>query len=110
MRKKDDKIYDIGEKTIIKLLPIIQSAKFILWNGPMGNIEEDNFDKGTKIIAQAIANSNAKTIVGGGDTVAVINEMGIIDKFTFVSTAGGAMLEFLATGTLPGIEAILKTD
>ena len=110
VRKKDDKIYDIGEKTIIKLLPIIQSAKFILWNGPMGNIEEDNFDKGTKIIAQAIANSNAKTIVGGGDTVAVINEMGIIDKFTFVSTAGGAMLEFLATGTLPGIEAILKTD
>ena len=102
VRKKDGKNYDIGEKTIIKLLPLIQSAKFILWNGPMGNIEEDDFDKGTKIVANAIANSNAKTIIGGGDTVAVINEMGILNKFTFVSTAGGVMLEFLATGTLPG--------
>ena len=75
----------------------------------MGNIEEGDFDKGTKIVAKAIANSNAKTIVGGGDTVAVINKMGILDKFTFVSTAGGAMLEFLANGTLPGIEAIIKS-
>ena len=107
VRKKDDKIYDIGEKTIIKLLPFIQSAKFILWNGPMGNIEEGDFDKGTKIIAEAVAKSKAKTVVGGGDTVAVINEMGLLDKFSFVSTAGGAMLEFLATGTLPGIEAIM---
>jgi len=74
----------------------------------MGNIEEDDFDKGTKIIAEAIASSKAKTIAGGGDTVAVINEMRILDKFSFVSTAGGAMLEFLASGTLPGIEAILK--
>lgn len=108
VRRKDGKIYDIGEKTTIKILPMIQSAKFILWNGPMGNIEEGDFDKGTKIIAQAIANSNAKTIIGGGDTVAVINKMGILEKFSFVSTAGGAMLEFLANGTLPGIEAIRK--
>jgi len=79
-----------------------------LWSGPMGNIEEGDFDKGTKIIAKAIAESGAKTIAGGGDTVAVINEMGILDKFSFVSTAGGAMLEFLASGTLPGIEAIMK--
>lgn len=108
VRRKDGKIYDIGEKTITKILPIIQSAKFILWNGPMGNIEEDSFDKGTKIIAEAVANSSAKTIIGGGDTVAVIDSMGILDKFSFVSTAGGAMLEFLANGTLPGIEAIRK--
>ena len=108
VKKKDGKIYDIGEKTIMKILPIIQSAKFILWNGPMGNIEEDGFDKGTKIIAEAIARSGAKTIIGGGDTVAVIDKMGILDKFSFVSTAGGAMLEFLANGTLPGIEAIKK--
>ena len=108
VRKKDGKNYDIGDKTIIKLLPLIQSAKLILWNGPMGNIEEYDFDKGTKIIAEAISNSSAKTIIGGGDTVAVIDDMGILDKFSFVSTAGGAMLEFLANGTLPGIEAILK--
>lgn len=108
VRRKDGKIYDIGENTIIKILPIIHSAKFILWNGPMGNIEEDGFDKGTKIIAEAVSNSSAKTIIGGGDTVAVIDNMGILDKFSFVSTAGGAMLEFLANGTLPGIEAILK--
>ena len=103
---KDGKIYDIGEKAIQEILSFIKEAKFILWSGPMGNIEEGDFDKGTKIIAQAIANSKAKTVIGGGDTVAVLNEMGILDKFTFVSTAGGAMLEFLASGTLPGIEAI----
>ena len=109
VRMKDGKIYDIGEKAVEKVLSFVQEAKFILWNGPMGNIEEGDFDKGTKIIAQAIANSKAKTIVGGGDTVAVLNEMGILDKFSFVSTAGGAMLEFLATGTLPGIEALKKS-
>ena len=64
-----------------EVLSLVQEAKFILWSGPMGNIEEGDFDKGTKIIAQAIANSKAKTIVGGGDTVAVLNEMGILDKF-----------------------------
>ena len=108
VRKKDGKIYDIGEKSVEEILSLVQEAKFILWSGPMGNIEEGDFDKGTKIIAEAIANSKAKTIAGGGDTVAVINETGILDKFSFVSTAGGAMLEFLASGTLPGIEAILK--
>src|SRR3989344_104377 len=106
VRKKNGKIYDIGEKAVEEILSLIKEAKFILWSGPMGNIEEGDFDKGTKIIAEAIANSKAKTIAGGGDTVAVINEMGILDKFSFVSTAGGAMLEFLASGTLPGIEAI----
>jgi len=108
VRKKDGKIYDIGEKAVEEILSLVKEAKFILWSGPMGNIEEGDFDKGTKIIAEAIANSKAKTVIGGGDTVAVINEMGILDKFSFVSTAGGAMLEFLASGTLPGIEAILK--
>lgn len=110
VRKKDEKIYDIGEKSVEKILSFVQEAKFILWSGPMGNIEEGDFDKGTKIVAQAIANSKAKTIVGGGDTVAVLNEMGILDKFSFVSTAGGAMLEFLASGTLPGIEALIGRE
>ena len=109
VRMKDGKIYDIGEKAVEEVLSLVQEAKFILWSGPMGNIEEDDFDKGTKIIAQAIANSKAKTVIGGGDTVAVLNEMGILNEFSFVSTAGGAMLEFLASGTLPGIEAIIKS-
>ena len=109
VRKKDGKIYDIGEKAVEEILSLVKEAKFILWSGPMGNIEEGDFDKGTKIIAKSIAESGAKTIAGGGDTVAVLNEMGILDKFSFVSTAGGAMLEFLASGTLPGIEAIMKT-
>ena len=108
VRKKDGKIYDIGEKAVEEILSLVKEAKFILWSGPMGNIEEGDFDKGTKIIAKAIAESGAKTIAGGGDTVAVINELGILDKFSFVSIAGGAMLEFLASGTLPGIEAIMK--
>ena len=110
VRMKDGKIYDIGEKAVEEVLLLVQEAKFILWSGPLGNIEEGDFDKGTKIIAQTIANSKAKTIVGGGDTVAVLNEMGILDKFSFVSTAGGAMLEFLASGTLPGIEALLTSQ
>ena len=109
VRMKDGKIYDIGERAVKEVLSLVQEAKFILWSGPMGNIEEGDFDKGTKIIAEAIAKSKAKTVIGGGDTVAVLNEMGILDKFTFVSTAGGAMLEFLASGTLPGIEAIIKS-
>ena len=66
VRMKDGKIYDIGEKAVEEVLSLVQEAKFILWSGPMGNIEEDDFDKGTKIIAQAIANSKAKTVVGGG--------------------------------------------
>ncbi len=110
VRKKDGKIYDIGERAVEEILSFVKEAKFILWSGPMGNIEEGDFDKGTKIIAEAIANSKAKTVIGGGDTVAVLNEIGILDKFSFVSTAGGAMLEFLSAGTLPGIEAILKKD
>lgn len=110
VRMKDGKIYDIGERAVEEVLSLVQEAKFILWSGPMGNIEKGDFDKGTKIIANAIANSKAKTIVGGGDTVAVLNEMGILDKFSFVSTAGGAMLELLATGTLPGIEALISSN
>ncbi|MEK9183736.1 MAG: phosphoglycerate kinase, partial [Patescibacteria group bacterium] len=105
VRKKSDKIFDIGPKTVENLVELIKKEKFILWNGPPGNIEE-GFGESTKIVAEAIANSGAKSIVGGGDTVAIINKMGLIDKFSFVSTGGGAMLQFLAYGTLPGIEAL----
>ncbi|MBI3421062.1 MAG: phosphoglycerate kinase [Candidatus Sungbacteria bacterium] len=78
----------------------------VLWNGPLGSIEE-GFDEGTNRLARALAASSAHVIVGGGDTVSVIHHMGLAEKFYHVSTGGGAMLTFLATGTLPAIEALL---
>lgn len=106
VRKKDNIILDCGHKTVKALEEIIKNSKFILWNGPLGDFEKKGFEKGTEKIAMAIVKSRAISIIGGGDLVASINRMGILKKFTFVSTAGGAMLEFLAHGTLPGIEAL----
>jgi len=100
-----DIIVDIGEETIKNLESYIQNAKLILWNGPLGKYEVGG-EKGTKKILKIIADSKAKSIIGGGDTVAVISQMGIEGDFSFVSTGGGATLEFLATGTLPGIKAL----
>lgn len=106
VKKKDNKIYDIGNLSSQKLDSLVKDAKFILWNGPLGNIDEIGFSQGTERLAMSMAVSKAKTIIGGGDTVSVLDNLGLLDKFSFVSTAGGAMLKFLATGTLPGIEAI----
>lgn len=100
-----DIIVDIGEKTIKSLEPYIQNAKIILWNGPLGKYEVGG-EKGTKAILKSVADSRARSIIGGGDTVALITQMGIEKDFSFVSTGGGATLEFLATGTLPGINAL----
>jgi phosphoglycerate kinase len=101
------RIVDAGPKTIESLKSKVESAKFILWNGPLGEFEK-GFKTYTLELAKLIANSNAETIVGGGDTLSAIKELGLLDKFSFVSTGGGAMLQFLATGTLPGIEALRK--
>ncbi|MBX4181336.1 phosphoglycerate kinase [Candidatus Parcubacteria bacterium] len=101
----DIKALDVDEETIKNLQFKINNSEFILWNGPVGKYE-DEYKKGTLEIAQAIANSGKESIVGGGDTIAAIKELNLFDKFSFVSTAGGAMLDFLATGTLPGIEAL----
>lgn len=103
-----DKIWDAGPETLVQLKDLIDRSKFVLWNGPLGNYEE-GFSEGTKNLAEIISKSNAKSVVGGGDTVAAIQELGLMDKFTFVSTGGGAMLDFLANETLPGIEAIEKS-
>jgi phosphoglycerate kinase len=103
--RKDKNILDIGDETLGDLVAEVGRAKYILWNGPLGNYEK-GFDMMTKKTAEAIANSGATTIVGGGDTLAVIESLGIMDKFTFVSSGGGAMLDFLANGTLPGLEAL----
>jgi phosphoglycerate kinase len=109
VKRKNNLILDIGPKSIAELLKLIKKSKFILWNGPLGNFEEKGFSLGTKMVAKAIASAAAASIVGGGDTVAAIEKMRILQKFSFVSTGGGAMLEFLAKGTLPGIEALMKS-
>ncbi|MEK9177438.1 MAG: phosphoglycerate kinase, partial [Patescibacteria group bacterium] len=102
---KEDVIDDVGPKSIAALWPVIENAKTILWNGPMGRFEDD-FTRATDELAMMVAKSRARSIVGGGDTLASIQKLKLMDKFTFVSTAGGAMLDFLANGTLPGIEAL----
>jgi len=103
----DEKILDAGPETIKELEPYIANAKTILWNGPLGYYE-NNCDEATKACAMKIAESNAFSIVGGGDTVASIESLELQDSFGFLSTAGGAMLEFLEKRTLPGIEALIK--
>ncbi|MCX6755743.1 MAG: phosphoglycerate kinase [Candidatus Nomurabacteria bacterium] len=102
---KNEHIYDIGPETIKKLEEEISKAKLILWNGPLGRIE-DGYDAGTKALLKAIAASRAISVIGGGDTVEIISKLKMEKDFTFVSTGGGATLEFLAKGTLPGIKAL----
>ena len=108
--EEDDMILDIGPKTISSIKTIINNSNTILWNGPAGYFENPNFQNGTKkileIISQKTANDNIFSVAGGGETVAAINKFKKIDSFTFVSTAGGAFLEFLEGKTLPGIKAI----
>ena len=103
--KSDEFILDIGDATIKKLEPYIKNAKLILWNGPLGKYEVGG-EKGTRKILKLAADSKAKSIIGGGDTVALISQMQIEKDFSFVSTGGGATLEFLARGPLPGIKAL----
>ena len=103
----DEYIGDVGPETISKIEDLVKSASLIVWNGPLGNYEEGFFDK-TEQLAQIIADSKATTIVGGGDTLASIEKLGLMDKFSFVSTAGGAMLDFLVNETLPAIDALTR--
>lgn len=104
-----DKITDAGPETLALLKEQIAAAKFILWNGPLG-LYEDGYKAPTlelaKMIGEATGRNGVESIVGGGDTLAAIAELGSHEKFTFISTGGGAMLDFLAKGTLPGIEAL----
>lgn len=102
-----ESIMDVGPATIAALAPVIKKAKLIVWNGPLGYYE-GGFDKGTTLLLNAIAESKAKSIIGGGDTAVMVDKLGLADKFTFVSTGGGATLDYLADGKLPAIEAIMK--
>lgn len=100
---------DIAEKTISEFTSVIENSKTILWNGPMGVFEMEKFSKGTTAIAKAIAAATSKgafSLIGGGDSVAAINKNGLADKVSYVSTGGGAMLEYMEGKKLPGIVAI----
>jgi phosphoglycerate kinase len=97
---------DVGDKTIEQFERLLAPAKTIFWNGPMGVFEHPPFDRGTMELARFLAASGAVTVVGGGESVAAVKEAGVAEKFTHVSTGGGASLEFLVAGTLPGIEAL----
>ncbi|MDP2705144.1 MAG: phosphoglycerate kinase [Patescibacteria group bacterium] len=101
----NDRIVDAGEHTLEKIVDAVKRSKSLLWNGPLGAYEE-SFTEGTLAVAKAIADSDAHSVVGGGDTIAAIAKLKLNDKFSFISTGGGAMLDFLAKGTLPGIEAL----
>jgi phosphoglycerate kinase len=100
-----DMINDSGPETMKLLEPIIREAKYILWNGPTGDYQL-GFTEGTRGLVELINNSSASAIVGGGDTMSQISKYGYMNAFSFCSTAGGAMLEFLLRGTIPGIEAL----
>jgi phosphoglycerate kinase len=102
----DDMIFDIGSKSAIQIAEIIKNAGTVVWNGPVGVFEFDQFGEGTKAVAKAIANTKAFTLAGGGDTIAAIQKYGIEDKVDYISTAGGAFLEFLEGKKLPAVDIL----
>jgi phosphoglycerate kinase len=101
-----DVILDVGAKTAQSFAALIANAGTIVWNGPVGVFEYDQFAGGTKAIAEAIANSKAFSIAGGGDTLAAIAKYGIADKVSYISTGGGAFLEFLEGKKLPAVDIL----
>jgi phosphoglycerate kinase len=100
------KIVDVGPATVKAFADIIQRAGTVVWNGPMGIFELEQFAAGTRAVAQALAGSSARSIVGGGDSVAAVEQAGLADRMSHISTGGGASLEFLEGRTLPGVAAL----
>jgi phosphoglycerate kinase len=105
----DDSIFDIGPETAKRYATALSDAKTIFWNGPMGVFEKPQFADGTKAIAQAVADSDAFSVVGGGDSVAAIEQIGVADYISHISTGGGASLEFVEGRELPGIAALERS-
>ena len=101
--QNDEEIMDYGPQTAQKVADVLKGAKTILWNGPCGVFEFDNFAKGTEVVARAIAESEAFSIAGGGDTLAAIDKWDLADKISYISTGGGAFLEFVEGKTLPAV-------
>lgn len=102
-----DRIVDVGPETIKNIAPVLKKVKLVVWNGPLGFYEE-GFDKGTIALLKAISGSRATSIIGGGDTAAIVEKLGLSKKLSFISTGGGATLDYLADGKLVGLEAIIK--
>jgi len=104
--EENELILDIGPETENLFSQVIKNAKTIIWNGPVGLFEIEKFAHGTEAVARAVANCQCYSIVGGGETICYINKLGLADKFSHISTGGGAMLKFMAGEKLPGIEAL----
>ena len=104
----DDMIFDIGPETAARFAEIMQSSATVVWNGPVGVFEFDQFAEGTRLLAQAIAQSDAFSIAGGGDTLAAVDKYGIAEKVSYISTGGGAFLEFLEGKQLPAVAMLEK--
>jgi phosphoglycerate kinase len=102
----EDMILDIGPKTAARYAQLIRQAGTVLWNGPVGVFEFDAFGEGTKVLAQAIADSDAFSIAGGGDTLAAVDKYGIAEGVGYISTGGGAFLEFCEGKVLPAVAAL----
>jgi phosphoglycerate kinase len=103
---EDDMILDVGPETASKFADLLKSSKTILWNGPVGVFEFDQFGNGTQSLAKAIAESDAFSLAGGGDTVAAVDKYGVSDKISYISTGGGAFLEFVEGKTLPAVAVL----
>jgi len=106
---EDHAIFDIGPDTRLRYARAIEGAKTVFWNGPMGVFEHWQFANGTRAVAEAVADVKGFTVVGGGDSVAALEQMGLADKISHISTGGGASLEFVEGRKLPGVEALPDT-